>query len=157
MPDVFGLVVLIATAALLAWCGIRAWRLNTDLLRSGGVDLAGLLATAVSSLSTLLIAGLLRLHARSAPVRDLKIAGTPAQIRRGPGYCQQPQWRLPFKSRPPRRRHGHRQRLAHTCRVSRAIQPDTGRAIEPPRKRGITRANCQAHRRRWALVDRLAE
>jgi mono/diheme cytochrome c family protein len=41
------------------------------------------LATAVAFVSVLTIAGLVKLHTRSAPVPDLKVAGTPDQIQRG--------------------------------------------------------------------------
>jgi cytochrome c553 len=45
--------------------------------------LTALLAVAVSFVSVLTIAGLFKLHARSAPVPDLKVAGTAEQIQRG--------------------------------------------------------------------------
>src|SRR5258708_11952360 len=83
MPNDISLVILIVTSALLVWAGIRAWRIDNALLRWSGVCSAGLLATAVSLLSVLTVVGLLRLHARSAPVPNLTIAGTPAQIQRG--------------------------------------------------------------------------
>ena len=83
MFNVIGLVILIATAALLIWSSIRAWRQRNSFLKWGGTGLVALLATAVSLVSVLTIAGLFKLHTRSAPVPDLKIAGTPEQIRRG--------------------------------------------------------------------------
>jgi cytochrome c553 len=83
MPNAVGLMILIAASALLAWSGNRARRIDNALLRWGGVILAGLLATAVSLLSVLVAAGLFRLHIRSAPVPNLKIASTPARIQRG--------------------------------------------------------------------------
>jgi mono/diheme cytochrome c family protein len=83
MPNAVSLVILIAASALLVWSGSRAGRINNALLRWSCVSLAGLLAAAVSLLSVLTVVGLFRLHARSAPVPDLKIAGTPAQIQRG--------------------------------------------------------------------------
>ncbi len=46
-------------------------------------DLTALLAAAASFVSVLTIAGLLKLNARSAPVPDLKVAGTAEQIQRG--------------------------------------------------------------------------
>jgi cytochrome c553 len=84
MPNAISLVILIVTSALLVWAGIRAWRIdNNALLRWSGVCSAGLLATAASLLSVLTVIGLFRLHARCAPVPNLTIAGTPAQIQRG--------------------------------------------------------------------------
>jgi cytochrome c553 len=83
VSNAISLMILIATSALLVWYGIRARRINTALLRWSAVSLAALLAAAVSLLSVLTVVGMFRLHTRSAPVPDLEIAGTPAQIRRG--------------------------------------------------------------------------
>ena len=83
MLNVIGLVMLIATAALLAWSSVRAWRQKNGFLKWCGAGLAVLLATAVSLISVLTIAGLFKLHSRSAPVPDLKVAGTPEQNQRG--------------------------------------------------------------------------
>jgi cytochrome c553 len=83
MPNLVGLVILIAIAALLAWSGIRLWRAKNNFLKWGGTGLAALLAAAVSIVGVLTIAGLFKLQARSAPVPDLKVAGTPEQIQRG--------------------------------------------------------------------------
>jgi mono/diheme cytochrome c family protein len=83
MLNFIGLVMLIATAALLIWSSIGARRAKNNLLKWGGAGLAALLAAAVSLVSVLTIAGLLKLHTRSAPVPDLKVAGTPEQIQRG--------------------------------------------------------------------------
>jgi mono/diheme cytochrome c family protein len=83
MLNVIALPMLIATAPLLAWSGIRAWQRKNRLLKWGGASLAGLLAGTVSLVSIIVIAGLFKLHARSAPVPDLRVAGTPEQIRRG--------------------------------------------------------------------------
>ncbi len=83
MHSVIGLVMLIATAALLVWSSIRAWRAKSNLLKWGGVGLTALLSAAVFLASVLTIAGLFKLHTRSASVPDLKVAGTPEQIQRG--------------------------------------------------------------------------
>jgi hypothetical protein len=53
------------------------------LLKWSGVGLAALLAVAVSSVSALTIAGIVRQHARNAPVPDLKVEATPERIARG--------------------------------------------------------------------------
>src|SRR5215468_2922100 len=83
MLNIIGLVMLITTAALLAWSSVRAWRQKNGFLKWGCAGLAVLLATAVSLISVLTIAGLFKLRTRSAPVPDLKIVGTPEQIQRG--------------------------------------------------------------------------
>jgi mono/diheme cytochrome c family protein len=83
MFNVIGLAIVIAIAALLVWLGIRARRINNSFLKWGSVGLAGLLAVAFALLSTVMIAGLYKLHSRSAPVPDVKVAGTPEQIKRG--------------------------------------------------------------------------
>jgi cytochrome c553 len=83
MLNIFGLVMLIATAALLVWSSNRAWQVKNNFFKWGGVSLTALLAAAVSFVSVLTIAGLFKLPARSAPVPDLKVAGTAEQIQRG--------------------------------------------------------------------------
>jgi mono/diheme cytochrome c family protein len=83
MQNVIALAILIAAAALLAWSSIRAWRAKSKLLKWAGAGVAALAAAAVSLTSALMIAGLVELHARSAPVPDLKVAGTPEQVQRG--------------------------------------------------------------------------
>jgi mono/diheme cytochrome c family protein len=83
MLNVIELVTLIAAAVSLVWTSIRAWSAKNSFLKWGGAGLAALLAAAVSSASVLMIAGLLKLHARSAPVPDLNLAATPEQIQRG--------------------------------------------------------------------------
>jgi hypothetical protein len=47
MLNVIGLVILIATAALLIWSSIRAWRQRNSFLKWGGAGLVALLATTV--------------------------------------------------------------------------------------------------------------
>jgi hypothetical protein len=66
-------VVLIATAALLVCSSIRAWQVKNNFFKWGCVSLTALLAAAVSFVSVLTIAGLFKLHARSAPVPDLTV------------------------------------------------------------------------------------
>jgi hypothetical protein len=83
MLNIFGLVMFIATAALLVWSSIRAWEVKNNFFKWGGVSLTALLAAPASFVSVLTIAGLLKLHARSVPVPDFKVAGTAEQIQRG--------------------------------------------------------------------------
>lgn len=91
MLDLLSLAMLIATAALLVWSGLRAWRAKNGFLKWGGAGLAALLSTAATVVSVIMIVGLAELHARSAPTLDLKVAGTPEQIQRGQaisnGFC----------------------------------------------------------------------
>jgi mono/diheme cytochrome c family protein len=75
--------VLIVIAGLLAWSGFRSWRSKKPIVKWGGTGLAALAAVIAVSISVLLTIGLSRLHARSAPAVDLKVAGTAEQIRRG--------------------------------------------------------------------------
>jgi mono/diheme cytochrome c family protein len=76
---------------LLIWSGFRAWRVKNQFMKWSGTGLAVLLSTLVTAISVLLIAGLFKLHARSAPAVELKISATPEQIQRGEeisnGFC----------------------------------------------------------------------
>src|SRR5262245_4928600 len=83
MANVICLMGLITIVALLAWSGARAWRAKNSFVRWGGMGLAGALAVAAALPSTLMIGGLLKLHTRNAPVPNLEVARTPAQIQRG--------------------------------------------------------------------------
>src|SRR3981189_3727691 len=83
MLILFGLLILILLAAMLAWCGVRAWRSKNQFLKWGGTGSAGLLALVVSAVVVLVSGGLLKLNVRTAAVPGLKVAGTPSQIQRG--------------------------------------------------------------------------
>ncbi|MDI4237012.1 c-type cytochrome [Bradyrhizobium sp. Arg237L] len=74
---------LVVIAGLLACSGIRGWRSKKPIVKWGGAGLAALVSVIAISISVLLTIGLFKLHARSAPGVDLKIAGTAEQIRRG--------------------------------------------------------------------------
>jgi cytochrome c553 len=91
MPNIIGLAILIAAAGLLVRSSIRARRIRNRFLRWGGAGFAALSAAAVSVICVLATVGLLKLDARSAPVPELKVAGTPEQILRGQaiadGFC----------------------------------------------------------------------
>jgi hypothetical protein len=91
MLELFALAMLIIVATLLAWSGLRAWRAKNRFVKWGGARLAALLSTSVTLLSLILIVGLFKLHARSAPALVTKVAGTPEQIQRGKvisdGFC----------------------------------------------------------------------
>jgi mono/diheme cytochrome c family protein len=83
MGNTGGLVILVAVATLLAWLGVRAWEIENRFVRWAGAGLAALLAAAFAGASVLAVVGLVKMHARTAPVPDLKVAGTPEQIQRG--------------------------------------------------------------------------
>jgi mono/diheme cytochrome c family protein len=83
MFNVISLGMLIISAALLAWSGVRAWRAQNGFLRWGGAGLAVLLTAGVSLTSAVMIAGLVKVHSRSAPVPTVEVAGTSEQIQRG--------------------------------------------------------------------------
>jgi mono/diheme cytochrome c family protein len=91
MLDSFSLVILIGAAALFAWSGHRAWRTKERFIKLGGAGLAALLSIATTLIAVIAIIGLFKVNARSAPVPDLKAAGTPEQIQRGraisDGFC----------------------------------------------------------------------
>jgi mono/diheme cytochrome c family protein len=73
----------IIIAGLLAWSGIRSWQSKNPIFKWGGAGLGALASLIAVSISVLLTVGLFKLHARSAPAMDLKVAGTAEQIRRG--------------------------------------------------------------------------
>jgi mono/diheme cytochrome c family protein len=91
MFELFALAMLIIIAALLAWSGLRAWRARNIFVKWGGTGLAALSSTAVALLSLILIIGLFKLYARTAPAPITKVAGTAEQIQRGKaisdGFC----------------------------------------------------------------------
>jgi mono/diheme cytochrome c family protein len=82
MNNVIALVILIAITASLVWAGLCAWRAKSELLRWGGAGLAALPAAALFLTSSVSLA-VLKLHARSAPIPEVKVTGTSEQIERG--------------------------------------------------------------------------
>lgn len=76
-------IALIAVAVWLAWSSTRCWRNKNVILKWAGTGLAFVLAITISLTSTVMIAGLFKLHARSAQTPKIKIAATSAQIQRG--------------------------------------------------------------------------
>ena len=91
MTTVIGMTILIATCVVLIWLAIRARRIPSVLLRWSGACFAGAMAAIVSVLVLLSVSGLLRIHARKAPIPDLKIIATAAELERGEaianGFC----------------------------------------------------------------------
>jgi mono/diheme cytochrome c family protein len=77
-------LALVALAGLLGWLAWRSRRIRNRVLRRGSVVLNGALALLLSVLSAVTLTGLVRAYApRTAPVPDLKVAGTPEQVARG--------------------------------------------------------------------------
>ena len=83
MQNVVGLVALIAIAALLAWSGVRARRVNNRIAKWGGAGLLALLSIAVLSAGALTSLGMIKQRSRSAPIPNIKVAATPEHIARG--------------------------------------------------------------------------
>ena len=83
MPNVVGLLTLIAMSGLLVYASIRAARVRSRVARWVGIGLSVVLATAVGALSVLTIIGLVKAQARHAPVPNIKVVGTAEQIERG--------------------------------------------------------------------------
>jgi mono/diheme cytochrome c family protein len=83
MLNIVVLVVLTAVAVFLAWSSSRCWRTKNIVFKWIGTGLAAVLAAAVFVVSVVMMAGLFKLNARSAPTPEIKVAGTPEQIQRG--------------------------------------------------------------------------
>ena len=91
MLELFGPAISITTAALLVRSSFRTWRAENKFLKWVGTGLAAFFSAAISVVGVIMIVGLFKLHARSAPALDLKVAVTPEQILRGQaisnGFC----------------------------------------------------------------------
>jgi mono/diheme cytochrome c family protein len=91
MLELFGPAISITTAALLVRSSFRTWRAENKFLKWVGTGLAAFFSAAISVVGVIMIVGLFKLHARSAPALDLKVAITPEQILRGQaisdGFC----------------------------------------------------------------------
>jgi len=83
MLTLMGPVAVLALAALFAWAGARSWHIRHRLLRLSAVVCSALLCLACGSAGVLGTVGLFKLHARRALVPEVRVAGTPEQIRRG--------------------------------------------------------------------------
>jgi mono/diheme cytochrome c family protein len=91
MPELLLVAMLIILAPLFAWSSLHVWRIKKGFVKWGGAGLAALLSAVAALASGIVLVGLFEIHARSAPVLDLKVAGTPEQIARGraisDGFC----------------------------------------------------------------------
>jgi mono/diheme cytochrome c family protein len=76
--------VIVTIAIALGGLTVRAWRAKNKAVKWGGFIVGGLLTLIISFVGVLMLIGLVKFYApRSAPVPDLKVAGTPEQIARG--------------------------------------------------------------------------
>jgi mono/diheme cytochrome c family protein len=91
MFELLGPAISISANVLLIWSGFRAWRIKNTFLKWSSVSLAALLSTVATAISVLLVVGLFKLHARTAPAVVLKLSPTSEQIQRGEeisnGFC----------------------------------------------------------------------
>ncbi|MCK1274102.1 c-type cytochrome [Bradyrhizobium sp. 61] len=91
MENIVALIAMVAFIAFLAWLGVRASRTKSALAKWSGMVLTAVLAVSVFGVAALTAVGIVRQHARSAPVPDVKIEATPDQIARGmavaDGFC----------------------------------------------------------------------
>src|SRR5260221_7710484 len=99
MSNFLGLTMSITAAALLAWSSLRSWQAKNNFLKWGAAGLAALLSIAVSLAGVIMIAGLFKLHARSAPASDLKSRRYARTNSARPGDLGWLLQRLPFKNR----------------------------------------------------------
>jgi mono/diheme cytochrome c family protein len=83
MVNIVSLALLVVAAALFAWRARCAWHIRSHLLRWVTVSLTALSAFIAAVLAVLFLTGLARMGNRSAPLRQVQVAGTPEQIRRG--------------------------------------------------------------------------
>ncbi|MGX1320799.1 mono/diheme cytochrome c family protein [Bradyrhizobium sp. USDA 377] len=83
MQNFVVLAAIVALIALLVWSGARALRARHPLVKCCGVVLAAMPAVALSGVSALTAAGIVKQHWRSAPVPDLEVEATTERIARG--------------------------------------------------------------------------
>ena len=82
--NMFFLLVMMAVSVLFGWLARRSWKTRNAHLKWGSSILGGLLSVFIGLLSIVAVAGLIKSNTpRTAPVPDLKVAGTPEQIERG--------------------------------------------------------------------------
>jgi mono/diheme cytochrome c family protein len=91
MLNVICLAIALAITVMLVRISVWIWRTRVGFLRWGGVFIGVVLTAVFAAITAVMTAGLYRLHARSAPVPDMTIAGSPSQIQRGQdiadGFC----------------------------------------------------------------------
>jgi mono/diheme cytochrome c family protein len=83
MFNVICVVISIATTVILVQMTTWVWEARNAFLKWAGIIIGVLLSVTYAATASVMVVGLYRMNARSAPAPDLKIAGTPEQIRRG--------------------------------------------------------------------------
>lgn len=82
--NIFYLLVLMAVSVLFGWLSRRSWKSRNAFSKWAGSILGGLLSVLVGLVSIMTVIGLVKNYSpRTAPIPDLKVAGTPEQIQRG--------------------------------------------------------------------------
>ena len=82
--NILGWLAFVAIAILFGWLTWRAWKAKRAWVKWPGVILGGLLALIIGLVSVITLIGLVKLYGPpDAPIPDLKVAGTAAQIQRG--------------------------------------------------------------------------
>lgn len=82
--NIFYLLVMMAVSVLFGWLSRRSWKSRNAFSKWAGSILGGLLSVLVGLVSIMTVIGLVKNYSpRTAPVPDLKVAGTPEQIQRG--------------------------------------------------------------------------
>jgi mono/diheme cytochrome c family protein len=84
-------VTLVAATAILIRVTIRAWWIRNLVLRCASVVVSAVLTVIFAATTSVMVLGLYRLHARSAPEPELKVEITPERVQRGEdivnGFC----------------------------------------------------------------------
>jgi mono/diheme cytochrome c family protein len=83
MQDVIWPILLVTAAISLVWLSVRARRIDNRFLKWSGAVTAGALAAVAWGVVVLAIAGSIKQHRRTAPIPEVRIAGTPEQLQRG--------------------------------------------------------------------------
>jgi mono/diheme cytochrome c family protein len=82
--NIFFLLVMMVVSVLFGWLARRAWKTKNIFSKWGGTILSGLLSALVGIVSIAAMIGMVKAYTpRTAPVPDLKVAGTPEQTQRG--------------------------------------------------------------------------
>jgi len=82
--NIFVLLVMMAVSVLFGWVTRQSWQTKNIFSKWGGTILSGLLSALVGFASIATVIGMVKAYTpRTAPVPDLKVAGTPQQIQRG--------------------------------------------------------------------------
>jgi mono/diheme cytochrome c family protein len=82
--NIFFLLVMMAISVLFGWLARRSWKTRNVFSKWGGSILSGLLSVLIGLLCIVAVVGMIKANTpRTAPIPNLKVAGTPEQIERG--------------------------------------------------------------------------